>query len=409
MEKEIDNKIHPVFFEKKVEISPDTFEVYFKIEGEFQYKPGQYVWLQLPNMKKIDACGDRRAFSILKTQDSEKNISFLFRRGQSNFKKSVLELETNERVNIIGPFGSTFCLPDDIDTKLVLISGGVGISPFINLINFSEEGKTKYSIDLLAFNRKDERLYETELKKIKNKKFNYQIINDKPETSHFKKIEDGKTLYYISGSQVFVDEVFSILIKKGIDPVKMRFENFYPMDENTKTLEELLKKESEADYDNGGILLSAIKSSSHHVLITDKNAKIIFANQAAQDITGYSFTEMKNNTPRLWGGLMSDDFYKKLWYSKLSGEVINAEIINRRKNGEIYNVISHIAAIKNGLGEIVGFIATEEDITKIKKQEEKILKINKELEKFTLLMADRELKMIELKKELQSLKDKLND
>lgn len=409
MEKEIHNRIHKAKFKNKIEIQPNVFEVYFTISDNFNYNPGQYAWLQLPNIKYKDTSGDRRAFSILNTPNPENVVSFLFRRGKSNFKKSVLELSEGDEVNIIGPFGSAFAFPDDSETEMVLISGGVGLSPFMNFIRHSQQFGFRNPITLFSFMRDNEKFYEQELKSIKNNIFNYTVINEKPDLKYFKKIISKKALFYISGSQVFVDEVYSILIKLKIDYKRMRFENFYPTDKTTLKLEELLKKEMERGYNDGGILFSAIKSSSHHVLITDKNGKIIFANQAAQNITGYSFEEMKGNTPRLWGGLMSDEFYRKLWYSKMSGDVINEELVNKRKNGDIYYVISHISPIIDESGKFVGFIATEEDITEIKNKDKKIQKTNEELERFTSLMAGRELKMIELKNELKELKSKINE
>jgi signal transduction histidine kinase len=44
----------------------------------------------------------------------------------------------------------------------------------------------------------------------------------------------------------------------------------------------------------------------------------------------------------------------------------DGEIINRRKNGQIYYVLAHITPIKSEMGAIVGYIGTEEDITKEK-------------------------------------------
>lgn len=410
MDKEIDNRVNSAIFQKKIEIAPDTFEVYFKLEKEFDYTAGQYAWLQLPNMKYEDLKGDRRAFSIINPKNKEGIVSFLFRRGQSNFKKSVLELIEGEKVNIIGPFGSSFNIPENKDANLILLSAGVGIAPFMNILRNITEQKINRKIHLLSFQRDGENLYEEELKQIKNKKFKYKIYyNEKITSTHLKDIKEEGSLYYISGPQSFIDETHSILKEKGVSDLHMRFENFYPHDEHCKNLDELLKKELHAEYNNGGILLSAIRSSSHHVLITDKNGIIIFANEAAQKITGFTFAEMEGNTPRLWGGLMSHEFYKKLWHSKMSGHVVDAEVVNRRKNGETYHVIGHISSIKDREGFILGFIATEEDITHIRKQERKILLAKEELERSTLLMADRELKMIELKKEIEELKKSAND
>lgn len=108
----------------------------------------------------------------------------------------------------------------------------------------------------------------------------------------------------------------------------------------------------------------AIESSSDHIVITDVDGKIVYANKAAQNITGYSLDEMISKTPRLWGGLMDDAFYKRLWDTlKNKRQPFNVELKNKRKNGEIYNAILRAAPILDEKQEVVGFIATEEDIT----------------------------------------------
>ncbi len=70
---------------------------------------------------------------------------------------------------------------------------------------------------------------------------------------------------------------------------------------------------------------------------------------------------------------MSKEFYSKLWDTKLGGKAINSEIVNRRKNGDVYIASAHIAPIKNNVGEVIGFISSEEDITYLRRAEQKAL------------------------------------
>jgi hypothetical protein len=55
----------------------------------------------------------------------------------------------------------------------------------------------------------------------------------------------------------------------------------------------------------------------------------------------------------------------------------------------------------------VGFFAIQRDITKEKGVEERVKKREKELEQMNALMIGRELKMIELKKEISKLEERL--
>lgn len=410
----IDNRVRSATFEKKVEVAPDTYEFYFKIKEDFKYLPGQYVWLQFPEMKYEDLQGDRRAMSILNTPNEENRISFLFRTGTSGFKKQILDLKNGDELNIIGPHGSSFCIPENNRNNLILISGGVGVAPFLNLIRYATENNIDQKIKLFSIHDKEKTvLYESELREIekknKNKNINIQTIHGDFNTKTFQKHIVKNNIYYVSGPQLFVDNVYNLLSDLGVSASEIHFENFFPKDAAAEILSQKFKRQSFKSDDKENILFTGIQDSSHHLIITDKNGIILFANKAAERITGFTFDEMKGNTPRLWGGLMSNEFYKKLWASKLNGDIVDEQIINRRKNGEIYYVISHISPIKNQEGAIIGFIATEEDITSIKKQEEFLIQANQDLERFALLSADRELKLIELKKEVEKLKQKLDE
>jgi PAS domain S-box-containing protein len=119
-------------------------------------------------------------------------------------------------------------------------------------------------------------------------------------------------------------------------------------------------------------LYSAVESSSNHIILTDVDGKITYANTAAQQITGYSFEEMKGKTPRLWGGRMPKEFYQNLWHViKEEGKPFIGEIENQRKNGEVYTAIIHVSQVYED-GKLVGFIGTEEDISS-EKNTEKLL------------------------------------
>jgi PAS domain S-box-containing protein len=48
----------------------------------------------------------------------------------------------------------------------------------------------------------------------------------------------------------------------------------------------------------------AVQNAFNHIIISDVDGKIIYANNAVERITGYSTKEIIGKTPRLWGGLM---------------------------------------------------------------------------------------------------------
>lgn len=113
---------------------------------------------------------------------------------------------------------------------------------------------------------------------------------------------------------------------------------------------------------------------------------------------------------------MDESFYQTLWAAKLSGRKIDTEITNRRKDGRLYTVIAHISPIKDAEGNIVGHIGTEEDVTSIRAAERAAKEAqgvaerqNKMLERMNRLMVGRELKMREMKKEIEAARKRMTD
>lgn len=110
----------------------------------------------------------------------------------------------------------------------------------------------------------------------------------------------------------------------------------------------------------------AVQSAFNHIIITDTEGIVLYANSAAERITGYTQKEILGNTPRLWGGLMAQKFYQKMWNEiKEKKKPFEGELKNIRKNGEEYDAKAIISPIMDG-EDLLGFIGTEEDITQEK-------------------------------------------
>lgn len=111
----------------------------------------------------------------------------------------------------------------------------------------------------------------------------------------------------------------------------------------------------------------AVENASDMVIITDPGAKILFANRAAEKITGYPITEMINSTPSLWGGQMDSKFYENMWKTIKTGKKpFKNEVKNKRKNGDIYIAEIQITPIIDKDDNLNFFVGIERDITKAK-------------------------------------------
>jgi PAS domain S-box-containing protein len=111
----------------------------------------------------------------------------------------------------------------------------------------------------------------------------------------------------------------------------------------------------------------AVDNASDHIIITDHEGKILFANKAASKITGYEIKEIIGQTPRLWGGLMPKSYYEKMWKTiKEDKKTFTGEIKNKRKSGEEYIAAVSISPVLSKRGNLLFFVGIERDITKEK-------------------------------------------
>ena len=82
---------------------------------------------------------------------------------------------------------------------------------------------------------------------------------------------------------------------------------------------------------------SALEAAVNGIVITDRQGRIVWANQAFSKLTGYSKEEILGKNPRLLkSGEQPDGYYAKLWLTISSGKVWQGEIVNRRKDGTTY-------------------------------------------------------------------------
>ncbi|MBP7811722.1 MAG: PAS domain-containing protein [Candidatus Moranbacteria bacterium] len=125
----------------------------------------------------------------------------------------------------------------------------------------------------------------------------------------------------------------------------------------------------------------AVDSSFNHIVITDADGVILYANRAAESLTGFSFEEMSGKTPALWGKQMSTDFYETFWHIiKQEKKPYTGEITNRRKNGDQYLANVSITPILDTKGGVSFFVGIERDITAERSHQEDIERHARELE-----------------------------
>jgi len=116
------------------------------------------------------------------------------------------------------------------------------------------------------------------------------------------------------------------------------------------------------------ILSRAVEQNPALIIITDKNGIIEYVNPKFTETTGYTAQESIGKTLRiLKSGHQSPEFYRNLWQTILSGNEWRGEMLNKKKNGDLYWEDGSISPLLNDSGLITHLISIKEDVTEKRK------------------------------------------
>ena len=118
---------------------------------------------------------------------------------------------------------------------------------------------------------------------------------------------------------------------------------------------------------------NALRAAANTIVITDPAGKIIWANPAFTELTGYEVAAVLGQTMEfLKSGQHPPAFFQHLWETVQAGQVWSGELVNKRQDGSLYNEEMTITPIRSETRAITHFIAIKQDITRRREAEEKI-------------------------------------
>ena len=121
------------------------------------------------------------------------------------------------------------------------------------------------------------------------------------------------------------------------------------------------------------LLDTALSTASNAVFIADAGSRILWANPAFEQLSGYASAEILGQTPRLFSsGLHDADFYRNFWQTIQSGEAWHGEVVNARRDGSRYTVNQTVTPLRNDNGKVSHYVSILEDISERKATEERI-------------------------------------
>jgi diguanylate cyclase (GGDEF)-like protein/PAS domain S-box-containing protein len=112
------------------------------------------------------------------------------------------------------------------------------------------------------------------------------------------------------------------------------------------------------------------------IVITDVAGVIMEVNDAFCRITGYAREELVGANPRIvQSGHQSQSFYESMWQTVLVDGHWAGEVLNRKKDGEVFAEWLSISAIAGDEGEVSHYVGISSDITLIKHHEKQLERI----------------------------------
>jgi glycine betaine catabolism B len=246
------NEFELVLLEKQKYNETDVMSFKFSKQDieqkkELDYISGQYAFFDIGGVYN-DPEGPIRHFTIA-SSPTENFIMISTRIRDTPYKKRLSSLEEEKaKVKVRGPMGK-FILHEDYSKPAVLLSGGIGVTPFRSMIKYATDKQLPIKIVMFDSNRDETNiLYKNEfdecLKTNKNLKIIYTITGEgQPPLGHWEgeagridktmitkyvsEDELNKSIFYICGPPAMLNALQNILNEKlRIPKDRVKIEEF---------------------------------------------------------------------------------------------------------------------------------------------------------------------------------------
>lgn len=228
---------------EKNRIAPDTYEFIFPAPRRFSFVPGQYMEWTLAHPDTDDR-GNRRYFTIA-SSPSERNLRLgvKFNPKSSTYKKALLAMDKDTEI-VAAQLSGDFVLPDDPQQKVVLIAGGIGVTPFRSMIKYLLDNRQRRPITLFFTAPRvndfvykdvfDRAQYELGIKTIYSVTDNSNLPSSwtgkvgrvSAEMIRSAVPDYRNSLFYISGSRSMVDSLTDTLHRLGVMGYQIKTDYF---------------------------------------------------------------------------------------------------------------------------------------------------------------------------------------
>jgi ferredoxin-NADP reductase len=208
-----------------------------------EFYPGQYAAI---SFKRGLRPSPARCFSIVSSPNDTKRLQFAIRVG-GRFTSAVARLRPGDEVRVQGPFGD-FVVDEGYDKRVVLLAGGIGITPFISTLRYMAETRSSLPVTLLyACRSQDDIPFLEELLTLARTNPRLQVLFfvkdgrrkarmagprlvagkiDDEWIEHITDDEYQDSTYFLCGPKGFMKGLGRSLAKQGVPPHRIITESF---------------------------------------------------------------------------------------------------------------------------------------------------------------------------------------
>jgi ferredoxin-NADP reductase len=185
----------PIFHSKLVrrqEVAERTVAFHLEKPSGWTFKAGQFLDITLASPPETDAEGNKRGFSIASAPE-EATIMVGSRMRDTAFKRVLQTMPLGTAVTVEGPFGN-LTLHNNPARAAVILSGGIGITPFRSILVDAARRKLPQRIFVFCSNRRPEDApFLDELLTLQTQNPNYELIATMDEMAKSHRSWNGET------------------------------------------------------------------------------------------------------------------------------------------------------------------------------------------------------------------------
>lgn len=204
----------------KHKIADDLYDYEFSSSSPLEVTPGQYMEVTMPVASQDDR-GNRRTFTVASSPtEAHVHIGVRIPNKASRFKTTFGALKPGDQV-MAGQIAGNFVLPRDGSQKLLLVAGGVGITPYRSMIKYLSDTRQNRDITIVyQAKRAEEFMYKSVFEAAKAAGVKTIYIADPAPLSADQLAEIVPDLHerraFISGPPVMVRHVKKVLHSLGV-------------------------------------------------------------------------------------------------------------------------------------------------------------------------------------------------